>query len=601
MDTYMRATAKGFVLLVAFVALHACGGGGGDDPPPQQPPSQQPPAQQPPAATAPSALSYTSPQTLTVGTAITALSPTVTGTVTSYAASPALPAGLAIDATTGVISGTPTAAAAAADYTITASNAAGSTTFPLNITVNDAATGAPSALSYSSPQTFTVGTAITELTPTVTGTVSSYAVSPALPAGLAIDATTGVISGTPTTAAAEAPYTITASNAAGSTTFDLMLAVSAAGERSTTDRDDGANKDIQQVHVLYVVPNDSSLDRQFDTNGALEGSVRSWNKWLGDQLGGPKLRLDTYGANGNLDVTFMQLTADETAHLGTGGTVRPRLEFLMLAKGFNAPNKIYLAYYEGDGAGCGSGPWPPDQAGALSVLYLRGVGSAGPPATADCPPATFAGENDPPAAWEYRGVHEALHPLGIVPSCAANVTTGGHVNDDSQDLMYGGTMAAAPRIDRDRNDYFGGNHPPECLDLMNSAYLDPMPAGAQEPPGHPYANLTTTGECSVEGTVPNAPGTDPATITFVNNYAPGGVGTELSVVQLVPNGGSNARANVNSLPYLDGLILNGQSTTPPTVGTVYVVTTRAADPLAGECVAIVTATAAPGRFVITSN
>lgn len=82
---------------------------------------------------------------------------------------------------------------------------------------------APSALAYSSPVTATVGTAITSLAPSVTGTVTGYSVTPALPAGLALDSTTGVISGTATAATPQATYTITASNAYGSTTFSLSL------------------------------------------------------------------------------------------------------------------------------------------------------------------------------------------------------------------------------------------------------------------------------------------------------------------------------------------------------------------------------------------
>ena len=42
-------------------------------------------------------------------------------------------------------------------------------------------TPAPTALSYASPQSSTVGVAITTLAPTVTGTVTSYSVAPALP------------------------------------------------------------------------------------------------------------------------------------------------------------------------------------------------------------------------------------------------------------------------------------------------------------------------------------------------------------------------------------------------------------------------------------
>ncbi|HEY2779475.1 MAG TPA: Ig domain-containing protein [Steroidobacteraceae bacterium] len=175
--------------------------------------------------TAPAGLTYSSPVSAVAGTAMTPLSPTVSGTVTNYSVTPALPTGLSIDSTGGTISGTPTAAAAAATYTITASNSFGSTTFALSLSVNPAA---PTGLSYSNPAQLTVGVAATSLTPVVSGTVTSYAVNPSLPAGLVIDPTTGVISGTPTAAAAQANYTITAANATGSVSFQLSLTVSAA-------------------------------------------------------------------------------------------------------------------------------------------------------------------------------------------------------------------------------------------------------------------------------------------------------------------------------------------------------------------------------------
>jgi hypothetical protein len=44
--------------------------------------------------------------------------------------SPALPAGLGLSPSTGIVSGIPTAVTAAVNYTVTASNAGGSTTAP---------------------------------------------------------------------------------------------------------------------------------------------------------------------------------------------------------------------------------------------------------------------------------------------------------------------------------------------------------------------------------------------------------------------------------------------------------------------------------------
>src|ERR1700686_1035281 len=59
---------------------------------------------------------------------------------------------------------------------------------------------APTGLSYSQAPTFVVGVAISPLTPTVMGTVTAYAVSPALPGGLSLSASIGAITGTPTAA-----------------------------------------------------------------------------------------------------------------------------------------------------------------------------------------------------------------------------------------------------------------------------------------------------------------------------------------------------------------------------------------------------------------
>ena len=146
------------------------------------------------------------------------------GAVVSYSVSPSLPAGLSLDTSTGSISGTPTAVTSSATYTITATNTGGTDTATMTIVVNDVI---PSDLDYN-PNSFTLtkGTQMTTTTPTVNGgTITSWSVSPSLPAGLSLDSSTGAISGTPTAVTSNASYTITATNTGGSDTTTITIVV----------------------------------------------------------------------------------------------------------------------------------------------------------------------------------------------------------------------------------------------------------------------------------------------------------------------------------------------------------------------------------------
>jgi hypothetical protein len=86
----------------------------------------------------------------------------------------------------------------------------------------------PSSLTYSSnPAIYTIGQPITNNTPTSSGgAVTSYSVSGTFAAtGLSFSTTTGVISGTPTALSTTASYTVTATNAGGSTTTSVTATV----------------------------------------------------------------------------------------------------------------------------------------------------------------------------------------------------------------------------------------------------------------------------------------------------------------------------------------------------------------------------------------
>src|SRR5439155_13705865 len=137
--------------------------------------------------------------------------------IVAYAINPPLPAGLGFSTTTGVISGTPTVLAPAADHTVTGSNSAGSTTTKVSIRVVDVA---PASLAYAtSPAVYTKGQPIASNAPSSTGgLVVSYAILPALPAGLGLDPATGVITGTPTVLSDATDYVVTATNTGGMAT-----------------------------------------------------------------------------------------------------------------------------------------------------------------------------------------------------------------------------------------------------------------------------------------------------------------------------------------------------------------------------------------------
>jgi len=70
--------------------------------------------------------------------------------------------------------------------------------------------------------------------PTSVYTSNTFFVSPALPAGLTLGPSTGIISGTPTAVSSLASYTVIAANAAGTSSFVVSLGVQASSPFSLT-------------------------------------------------------------------------------------------------------------------------------------------------------------------------------------------------------------------------------------------------------------------------------------------------------------------------------------------------------------------------------
>ena len=154
----------------------------------------------------------------TVGAAF-AYQITASNSPTSFGAN-GLPAGLSVNTSTGVISGSPTAAGSAS-VTISATNAGGTGSTTLALTVNP---GAP-VISSPTSATGTVGTALTYQIAASNSPTSFGATG--LPAGLSVNTSTGVISGSPTTAG-NSSVTISATNAGGTGSATLALKVNPA-------------------------------------------------------------------------------------------------------------------------------------------------------------------------------------------------------------------------------------------------------------------------------------------------------------------------------------------------------------------------------------
>lgn len=84
----------------------------------------------------------------------------------------------------------------------------------------------PSGLSYTLNNSVLIRTlTMANNSPTVTGIVTSYSISPALPTGITLNNTTGIISGTPTVVSGIVSYTITATNSLGSTTANISIEI----------------------------------------------------------------------------------------------------------------------------------------------------------------------------------------------------------------------------------------------------------------------------------------------------------------------------------------------------------------------------------------
>ena len=73
---------------------------------------------------------------------------------------------------------------------------------------------------------------------------------------------------------------------------------------------------------------------------------------------------------------------------------------------------------------------------------------------------------------DFAILHEVLHTMGFVPTCAPHHTRNGHVSDDPRDIMYAGDEPWRPAVlDVGQDDYYHA-HILDCRELAVSTYLE---------------------------------------------------------------------------------------------------------------------------------
>ena len=166
-----------------------------------------------------------------------------TGAYTYYVGVGILPAGITLNPTTGLLSGTPTTIYSTSPVTIkvrdsfVVSSTASTINFSVNPTISAVATNSVS-------QNYEVGTTIVSFYPLVASGGAqpyTYTASTLLPAGLSLNSTTGLISGTPTTPTSSTNIGFTVTDSLGQTasttvniTFTVFAVITATANNTTT-------------------------------------------------------------------------------------------------------------------------------------------------------------------------------------------------------------------------------------------------------------------------------------------------------------------------------------------------------------------------------
>jgi len=232
---------------------------------------------------------------------------TASNTPTSYGAT-GLPAGLSVNSTSGLISGTP-ATVGTSTVTLSATNSGGTGSASLTLTIAAAPIPAP-VITSATTASATVGSAFSYQI-TASNTPTSYGAT-GLPAGLSANSATGLISGTPTTAATPT-LTLSASNSGGTGSASLTLTINPAPAAAGQLTPNPASLAFGSAQVGSNVTLTDSLT---NTGGSAVTISQATATGTGFSISGLNVPLTL---NPGASVTFSALFAPQSAGSASGG------------------------------------------------------------------------------------------------------------------------------------------------------------------------------------------------------------------------------------------------------------------------------------------
>ncbi len=192
-----------------------------------------------------------------------------------------------------------------------------------------------------------VGTAITDLTPSIAGgvTAKSYVISGTLPAGLSFSTSTGKITGTPTAAKAQANYTITATlNTTPVQTVQATVSIGAFTNISAANYTIYAIKGTTNLSVPAVtVPSGTTLDSMTSLAVTKDGTAGTVT--AGTAYNGMTVKAKTGEITGTPSATGTYVFSQSwKATAATGGSTASRTVTLVVEDAVNLANKTANSY-----------------------------------------------------------------------------------------------------------------------------------------------------------------------------------------------------------------------------------------------------------------